>query len=126
MLLPIGVLILLGMAGTVLYNQLAGLYNDAVVASRKWSQAYEALQEAVRHLPDPEEREKWAARIAEPDGMMQQQLRKDDIPFPLRESLLEAQNTYQPQLETVLNYHSALKRFPISAVAKAFKFAPLS
>jgi len=110
----------------VLYNQLAGLYNDAVQASRAWLQAYSSLQEALGQLPDVQEREFWTSRLADPQSLLTLVIGQANVPASLFASLRDAQGSYRLWQEAQQNYHNALQRFPVSALARAFKFAPLS
>ncbi|MBI1193110.1 MAG: hypothetical protein GC205_08045 [Bacteroidetes bacterium] len=126
MLLPIGVMILLGMAGTVLYNQLAGMYNDAVRANRDWMQAFTALKTAINQLPDPELAAGWNEKTSDPQKIPGLMLTPTTVPSPLIAPLRAAQDANRRWQEAVSVYELTRQRFPVSVLAKAFKFAPVS
>ena len=118
-------MILLGMAGTVLYNQLAGMYNDAVQASREWRQSQDALQAAISQLSDQQLAAAWLEKTNDPQKIASLIPIPASVPASLAAPLRHVQESYRRSQETQSTYELTRQRFPVSVLAKAFKFAPV-
>jgi len=118
-------MILLGMVGTVLYNQLAGMYNDAVQATREWTKARSALQAAIDQLPDQQLTATWMEKTGDATQIASLLLAPTSVPATLLTPLRNAQEAFTRWQESQSTYDVTRQRFPVSVLAKAFKFAPV-
>ena len=131
MLLVIGVVILLGMAGTVLYNQMVNFYNDAVRSRSARATLEGQWQELLRQ--------------AESQGQLshEQAEHLSILSLQEQESLPELPDTVQGKvawglmwknlhlqrvaaIEAVERYEESRRQFPFSLLTRVCGFQPLT
>ncbi len=124
MLLIIGVVILLGMAGAVLYNQLTGLYNEVVLAGISYQRRLGELRDAINAGSFDQ------GQQAKFEEMIQKQPLSWNLATPVdfsgvKQAWLSWQNAGKFLEEAREAYLQSRSRFPMSAIAGIFGFKPL-